>query len=204
MTVDAPVNGVRNQEQRAGFHLPPGVEAVNLRGMQAQPSYQASAGDNPLFGSPLLAAAPTWRDIEWLCSLTSLPVLLKGITAPADALRAHEGGAAGVIVSNHGGRTLDTLPATLDLLPAISKALAGRMPVLMDGGIRRGTDILKALAFGADAVLVGRPYINALATAGAAGVAHVLHVLRAELEVAMALSGCRNLGEIDESVIWRS
>ena len=109
-----------------------------------------------------------------------------------------------MIVSNHGGRTLDTLPATLDLLPAISKALAGRMPVLMDGGIRRGTDILKALAFGADAVLVGRPYINALATAGAAGVAHVLHVLRAELEVAMALSGCRNLGEIDESVIWRS
>ena len=203
VTVDAPVNGLRNQEQRAGFQLPPGVEAVNLRGMQVQIPHQATAGENPLFGSPLLAAAPTWRDIEWLCSLTSLPVLLKGITAPADALRAHEAGAAGVVVSNHGGRMLDTLPATLDLLPAIVTALAGRMPVLMDGGIRRGTDILKALALGADAVLVGRPYINALATAGAAGVAHVLHLLRAELEVAMVLSGCRNLDEIDESVIWR-
>lgn len=202
VTVDAPVNGPRNQEQRAGFVLPPGMEAVNLRGLTPLPAQVANAGGNPLFGSALLATATTWRDIRWLCSLTSLPVLLKGVTAPADAVLAADNGAAGVIVSNHGGRTLDTLPATLDLLPGVVAALRGRLPVLMDGGVRRGTDILKALALGADAVLVGRPYVNALAAAGAPGVAHVLHLLRAELEVAMALAGCRTLADIDASVLW--
>lgn len=202
VTVDAPVNGVRNEEQRAGFVLPDGVSAVNLRELPAMPAHQSVAGESPLFGSALLAMAPCWRDIEWLRSITALPLLLKGVAAPADALHAIEAGVDGLIVSNHGGRTLDTLPATIELLPPIATAVAGRMPLLLDGGVRRGTDILKALALGASAVLVGRPYVHALAAAGAPGVAHVLHILRAELEAAMALSGCRTLADIDASILW--
>ncbi len=202
VTVDAPVSGVRNREQRAGFSLPPDVEAVNLRGMRNPPSHTARAGESALFGGRLLADAPTWKDLGWLISLTRLPVLVKGIMTPQDALRAADLGAAGVIVSNHGGRTLDTQPATIDALPPIARALDNRIPLLLDGGVRRGTDVLKALALGAAAVLVGRPYIHGLATAGAVGVAHVMHILRSELEVAMVLTGCRTLASIDRSVIW--
>ncbi|AOE83582.1 alpha-hydroxy acid oxidase [Pseudomonas sp. TCU-HL1] len=203
VTVDAPVNGVRNREQRAGFVLPEGIEAVNLRGMRSLPPSIAQPGASPLFGSPLLAHAPTWKELEWLQSLTRLPVLVKGVMNPKDAERAVAQGVAGIVVSNHGGRTLDGLPATLDVLPSVAHAVAGRVPVLLDGGIRRGTDVLKALALGASAVMVGRPYVQALAVAGASGVAHVLHLLRTELEVAMALTGCRNLEAIDSSLIWR-
>jgi 4-hydroxymandelate oxidase len=202
VTVDAPVNGLRNRERRAGFALPQGVETVNLRGMAPRPPQVARAGASPLFGSPLLDAAPTWKDLEWLLSLTRLPVLVKGVMAPADARRAIDSGIAGIVVSNHGGRTLDTLPATIDALPAIARAVAGRVPLLLDGGIRRGTDVLKALALGADAVLLGRPYVHGLAAAGAPGVAHVLHILRTELEVAMALTGCRDLAAVDRDLIW--
>ena len=155
-----------------------------------------------MFGTALLDVAPTWKDLEWLLSATRLPVLVKGILAPPDAVLAIEMGAGGIIVSNHGGRTLDTLPATIDALPAVAEAVAGRVPLLMDGGIRRGTDVLKALALGADAVLVGRPYACGLAVAGALGVAHVLHILRSEFEAAMALAGCRTLAEIDGEVIF--
>ncbi len=202
VTVDAPVNGVRNREQRASFTLPAGVDAVNLRGMLPQAAHTAQAGSSPLFGGPLLAGAPTWKDIQWLIGLARLPVLLKGITTADDAQRAIECGAAGIIVSNHGGRTLDTLPATIDTLPAVARAVNRRIPILLDGGIRRGTDIFKALALGATATLIGRPYVYGLAAAGAPGVAHVLHMLRAELEVAMALTGRPTLGDIDSSAIW--
>ncbi|MEL1266087.1 alpha-hydroxy acid oxidase [Pseudoxanthomonas putridarboris] len=201
VTVDAPVNGARNREQRAGFALPAGVEAANLRGLHVPPQ-TATAGGSPLFGTALLDHAPTWRDVAWLRSTTSLPIVLKGVMSADDAAAAVEAGAAGVIVSNHGGRTLDTLPATIDALPAVVRAVDGRIPVLLDGGIRRGTDVLKALALGADAVLVGRPYVHALASAGAVGVAHVLHLLRAELEMAMALTGCRTLADIDRGILW--
>jgi 4-hydroxymandelate oxidase len=163
--------------------------------MQAQPPAAFNAllpGQSALFDG-LLAHAPTWEDVTWLRSITRLPVLLKGITHPQDARLAIEHGAAGVIVSNHGGRTLDTLPATAQLLPAVVHAVAGQVPVLVDGGIRRGTDVLKAMALGASAVLVGRPVLHGLANAGAMGVAHVLRLLRDELEVAMALAGCRDL-----------
>lgn len=204
VTVDAPINGIRNREQRAGFTLPAGIEAVNLRGMAAAAPHQAKPGESPIFGSTLLTAAPTWNDISWLQSQTRLPVLVKGILAAEDAELAVERGVAGIIVSNHGGRTLDTLPATIAALPAITGVVNGRVPVLLDGGIRRGSDILKAIALGASAVLIGRPYVHALAAAGAAGVAHVLHILRSELEVAMVLSGCSKLSEIDASVIWCS
>ncbi|MNF32932.1 Lactate 2-monooxygenase [compost metagenome] len=203
VTVDAPVNGMRNREQRCGFALPDGVEAVNLKGMRSLPPSVAQPGASPLFGSPLLEHAPTWKDLEWLQSLTRLPVLVKGVMNPLDAARAVGQGVAGIVVSNHGGRTLDGLPATLDVLPAVARAVEGKVPVLLDGGVRRGTDVLKALAFGASAVMIGRPYVHGLATAGASGVAHVLHLLRTELEVAMALAGCPDLRAIDASLIWR-
>ncbi|MDH0897159.1 MULTISPECIES: alpha-hydroxy acid oxidase [unclassified Pseudomonas] len=200
LTVDAPVSGMRNREQRAGFALPEGIEAVNLRGMRPLQG-GAPAGGGLLLGGPLLAAAPTWDDLAWLRGLTRLPILLKGITSGLDAERALAAGAGGLIVSNHGGRTLDGLPATIDALPEVAAAIQGRIPLLLDGGIRRGSDVLKALALGADAVLVGRPYVFALAAAGATGVAHVLQILRAELEVAMALTGCRDLAAIGPQVI---
>ena len=201
LTVDAPINGLRNAEQRAGFVMPPGIEAMNLRGMRALPPQTARPGDS-LLASALLAAAPTWKDLDWLRAQTQLPILLKGVIAPADAQRALDAGINGLIVSNHGGRTLDTLPATIDVLPTLAAVVNGRVPLLLDGGIRRGTDVFKALALGASAVLVGRPIVHGLAAAGAVGVAHVLHLLRTEFEIAMVLSGCRHLTDIDRSRLW--
>ncbi|MGR6805912.1 alpha-hydroxy acid oxidase [Sphaerotilus natans] len=193
LTVDAPVSGARDRERRAGFRLPPGVRAVHLEGLRLPPAPALRPGQSALFDG-LLADMPTWDDVAWLVGQTRLPVLLKGITHPDDAGLARQVGAAGLIVSNHGGRTLDTLPATAELLPRIVAAADG-LPVLVDGGIRRGTDVLKALGLGARAVLVGRPQVHALAVAGAQGVAHMLRLLRDELEIAMALTGCRCLAE---------
>jgi 4-hydroxymandelate oxidase len=190
LTVDAPVQGSRDQERRAGFQLPPGVAAVNL------PDGVAMAAGGPGLCGGLAEHAPSWEDLAWLQSVTRLPVLLKGITHPDDARLGVEHGAAGLIVSNHGGRTLDTLPATAALLPGIVNAVDGRVPVLVDGGVRRGTDVLKALALGARAVLVGRPVLHGLANAGATGVAQVLRLMCDELEIAMALCGCRTLDEL--------
>lgn len=200
VTVDAAVNGLRNIEQRAGFRLPDGLRAVNLDGMRG-PDIRTEPGRSPVFLG-LLDAAPRWEDIAWLRSQTRLPVILKGIMGAHDARLAVETGADGVVVSNHGGRVLDTLPATAEALPVVADAIGGRVPVLCDGGIRRGTDVLKALALGADAVMIGRPQIHALAVAGASGVAHMLTILRAELEVAMALTGRRRIADIGADVIW--
>ncbi len=201
VTVDAPVSGPRNREQRAGFALPEGIDAANLVGLPPTPAQTARAGEASLFDSPLIATAPGWRDIEWLQANTSLPVVLKGVMSPQDGARAVDAGVSGLIVSNHGGRTLDTMPAAIDALPAIAAAVQGRLPLLLDGGVRRGTDVLKALALGADAVMIGRPYLHGLATAGPVGVAHVLHLLRTELEMAMVLTGCRNLAAINRAVV---
>lgn len=202
VTVDAPVAGVRNREQRAGFHLPPGVEAVNLHGMPPAPPIRLAAGQSAVFDG-LMAHAPSWGDIEALRAATRLPLILKGITSARDATRALAAGVDGIIVSNHGGRTLDTLPAALDALPPIADALGGRLTVLVDGGICRGTDIVKAIALGAQAVLIGRAWVYGLAAAGPLGVAHVIRLVRDELEVAMALTGCRTLADITPGVILR-
>lgn len=202
LTVDAPINGVRDRERRAGFRVPAGVEAVHLRGLARTPAVLAPGAS--LLASDAVAAAATWADVEWLRAQTRLPLVLKGILGAADARLAVAAGADGVIVSNHGGRTLDGLPATIDALPAVAEAIDARAPVLMDGGIRRGTDVLKAIALGARAVLVGRPYVHGLAVAGAAGVAHVVDMLRSELEAAMVLSGRRRLAEIDRSLLWQA
>jgi len=196
VTVDAPVSGPRNREQRAGSALPSGLQPPNLQGMRP---FDGGTEDGRLLGSPLMAAAPTWRDIAELRAQTKLPILLKGIMTPEDADRALAEGIDGLVVSNHGGRTLDGLPASIDALPTIAAAVDRRVPLLLDSGIRRGSDVLKALALGARAVLVGRPYIHGLAAAGPLGVAHVARILRAELEIAMALTGCRDLASIRPS-----
>jgi 4-hydroxymandelate oxidase len=192
LTVDAPVNGARDRERRAGFALPPGISAINLQGLREPGPVTLQPGQSALFDD-LMTNPPTWDDVAWLRSITGLPVLLKGITHPADARLAVDAGAAGLIVSNHGGRTLDTVPATASLLPAVAQAVGGAVPLLVDGGIRRGTDVLKAMGLGATAVMVGRPILHGLTNAGAAGVAHVLRLLRDELEMAMALTGCSSL-----------
>ena len=203
LTVDAPTSGARDRERRADFRLPSGISAVNLQGMQAAPSVELRPGQSAMFDA-LLHHAPTWDDIAWLKAQTRLPIILKGILHPLDALQAVRTGADALIVSNHGGRTLDTAPATATALPKVIQALrkAGmQQPVLVDGGIRRGTDVLKAIALGADAVLIGRPILWGLANAGAAGVAHVLRLLRDELEIAMALTGCATLEDANESLL---
>lgn len=202
LTVDAPINGVRNREHRAGFMLPPGVVAENLKDITVAPA-PLPPGASVVFDR-FMANAPTWDDVAWLRSQTKLPVVVKGVLSAEDAMRAVEAGVAGIVVSNHGGRTLDTLPATIDVLPRVVDAVGGRVPLLLDGGIRRGTDVLKALALGASAVLVGRPVVYGLAVEGAFGVAHVLRLLRDEFEVAMALSGCRTLADIGPHVVMRA
>jgi 4-hydroxymandelate oxidase len=130
-----------------------------------------------------------------------LPVLLKGICRPADANLAIQHGARGIVVSNHGGRQMDTAPPTIDVLPAIAAAVAGRVPVLLDGGVRRGLDVLKALALGASAVQVGRPVLWGLATGGQAGVEQALGFLRQELDLAMALAGCPDIKSITKDLV---
>lgn len=200
LTVDAPVQGVRDGERRTGFRLPPDVRAVHLPPRSPQAPRTEDGGGSALFDG-LLPHAPDWNDVQWLRAHTRLPLLLKGITHPDDACLALAHGADGIIVSNHGGRTLDTVPPTARLLPAIVDAVQGAAPVLVDGGIRRGTDVLKAMALGASAVLVGRPVLHGLANGGAQGVAHVIRLLRDELEVAMALTGCRHLSDVHASLL---
>lgn len=203
LTVDAPVHGARDRERRAGFRVPP---APHLAGLPARPFRSpAAAGATAAWPSALfddlLHDAPTWDDVTWLRGITRLPVLLKGVMHPDDARQALRAGAAGLIVSNHGGRTLDTALPTAHALPRIADAVGAALPLLVDGGIRRGTDVLKALALGARAVMVGRPVLHALAAAGAPGVAQLLRLLRDETEIAMALTGCRTLADVGPAVL---
>ncbi len=201
LTVDAPVHGVRDRERRHGMPLPEGVKAAHWKAPDNGPAKTHAQG----LCAGLADAAPTWADVQWLIGQTHLPVLLKGITHPQDAVQALNLGAAGVIVSNHGGRVLDTLPATAELLPRIVQAVRQYQPqalVLVDGGIRRGTDLFKALALGADAALIGRPALYGLAHAGARGAAHVLRLMRDEFEATMALTGCAQIQDIGIDRLW--
>lgn len=200
LTVDAPVQGSRDMERRIGFQLPPDVSAVNLQN-QRPPAPRPRQAHHSLLFDELLHHAPTWDDLDWLKAFTRLPVLLKGVLHPDDAAQARHHGADGVIVSNHGGRTLDTAVSTAWALPRIVEAAGPEWPVLVDGGIRRGTDVLKAIALGAHAVLIGRPAVQGLAAGGAAGVAQTIKLLRDELEIAMALCGCRTLNDVKPSLL---
>ena len=189
ITIDAPISGIRNVEQRFGFSLPNDVSAVNINN-----PFQSNNQYENVFD--IVKNLPTWKDIEFIKNSTNLPVILKGITSVSYAKKALEIGVDGIVVSNHGGRTLDTLAPSIKVLPKISKVINGKIPILFDGGIRRGTDIIKAIALGADAVMIGRPIMYGLATAGALGVAHTLKILQEELEVSMIFTGCKNIDEI--------
>jgi len=192
LTVDTPVVGTRTRQQRANFVLPANLPTPHLDVEGRKRLGTTSTKREPV----------TWRDVEWLQSLTKLPVLLKGILTPDDAQRAVEQRVAGIIVSNHGARNLDTVPATIEALPRVAERVGGRLPILMDGGIRRGTDVVKALARGASAVMIGRPYAFALAVDGAEGVKRVIDILREELETAMALLGRASVRELDSRALW--
>ena len=197
LTLDQPARGYRDRDIRNGFALPPGLERPNYRGL-------GSTNDIPLGDVYHAVQDPSfvWRDLEWLRATAKVPVVAKGVMTPDDAELAVKAGVAAIIVSNHGGRSVDTVPATAEVLGSIVERVAGRVPLLVDGGIRRGTDIIKALALGATAVLIGRPYLYALATAGAAGVAKSVEILTLELKMAMALLGKTTISSIDRKVIW--
>ena len=204
LTVDVPRLGRRERDQRHNLTFPEDIGPGNFESeanLSAE-SEESRGSSLALYWNTLIQDALTWDDVDWVRSLTSLPVLLKGVLHPEDARVALDHGVAGIVVSNHGGRQLDGSPASIDALPAVVRAVEGRVPILVDGGVRRGTDVIKSLALGADAVLIGRPYVWGLAADGEAGVARVLALLREELEIAMALVGCDSVSKLDSSVIW--
>ncbi len=178
VTVDLPEVGRRERDLRTGFVTPSSLSEVT---------------DNTL----------TWRDLEWLRAQTALPILVKGILTGEDAVLATEAGVEGIVVSNHGGRQLDGVAASLDALPEVVEAVGDRVEVLLDGGVRRGTDVVKALALGARAVLVGRAALYGLAVDGAGGVERVLTLLREEVELALALCGCASPADVARSHVGR-
>jgi isopentenyl diphosphate isomerase/L-lactate dehydrogenase-like FMN-dependent dehydrogenase len=201
VTVDAPINGLRNRAQRAEFSLPAGVQEVNL--LDNPPVTQRTLTENQsIIFQGIMADALRWDDITWLKQQTKLPIVIKGILHPSDAEQVVAIGLDGIIVSNHGGRALDGVPARIDALPEIRRVVGEQFPLLLDSGIRRGSDVFKAIALGANAVLVGRPQMYALAVAGALGVAHMLRLLCEELEMTMALTGCPTLADISVSNLY--
>jgi 4-hydroxymandelate oxidase len=193
LTADLPELGRRERDERNGFGLTGELRVANFREGDVESDdgsglrkYIAGVRDPSL----------NWKDLEWLCSLSQLPVIVKGLVRGDDALKALEHGASGLVVSNHGGRQLDTCVAPIRALPEVVEAVDGRIPVLVDGGIRRGTDVVKALALGARAVMVGRPVLWGLAVGGQPGVERVLGLLMAEFDLAMALCGARSVGDL--------
>jgi 4-hydroxymandelate oxidase len=200
LTVDAPRLGRRERDVRNRFALPPGLRIENAHGVLQSPP--EDSGLAAYFAS-MLDAALRWEDVSWLRGITRLPLIVKGVVRPDDAARAVAAGAHGIVVSNHGGRQLDTAPATIDVLAAIAERVDGAAEILLDGGVRRGTDVIKALALGARAVLLGRPILWGLALGGERGVAEVLAMLRRELELAMALCGCPDVASVTSDLVQR-
>ncbi len=200
LTADMPFYGRRERDLRTGFAVPADVEVPSFAAASAGRRRAATVAEMIDLLDPTL----TWRDLDELAGLSDLPVLIKGVLTAEDARLAVEHGAAGIVVSNHGGRQLDTAVASLDALPEIAHAVAGAVPVILDGGVRRGTDVVKALALGAQAVMVGRPMVWALAVGGEAGVLHALELLREEVRLALALLGCPAPGDVGPAQVRRS
>jgi 4-hydroxymandelate oxidase len=201
LTADLPVVGARDRDVRNDFQLPGDVRYSNMR-VQRPPERR---------GSGLAAlvrfqgdASLDWDDVPWLRSLTDLPFVLKGVVRADDARRAVDAGFEGVVVSNHGGRQLDGTVASMDALPEVVEAVGDAAEVLVDGGVRRGSDVLKALALGARAVLLGRPILWGLAVDGEAGGRRVLELLRAELDISMAIAGCRTVADVTPDLVARA
>ena len=202
VTVDAPLLGRRERDEANAFSLPAGMELENLKGL-GDTSRVESESESGLFAYFLQQIDPSlsWTDIDWLASIAKLPVVLKGVLHPQDVTIARDHGAAAVVISNHGGRQLDTAVDTAGALRRIVDEANGELELLVDGGIRRGSDILKALALGAKAVMIGRPILWGLAVDGAAGVHRVLKILIDELDLAMALCGTATIDEIAGSAL---
>jgi isopentenyl diphosphate isomerase/L-lactate dehydrogenase-like FMN-dependent dehydrogenase len=197
LTVDFPVAGRRERDIRTAFHLPADLPLPNVSEHLGTGDFHAALGE-------IVDPTLTWRDLEWLRSVCALPLIVKGVLTAEDALLALEHGAEGIVVSNHGGRQLDGVPASLDALPEVAEAVGGRAEILLDGGIRRGTDVAKALALGARAVLVGRAVIWGLAVAGEEGVRSVLELLRAEVALALTFLGCASPAEVGSTHVSRA
>jgi 4-hydroxymandelate oxidase len=202
LTVDAPAPGRREREVRNQFKMPDELSVKSL--LPAGPQglrHNATGSELAPYIASLLDPALTWKDIEWLAGITKLPILVKGILRSDDALLAVKQGASGIIVSNHGGRQLDTTAATISVLPRIADAVGSAVEIYVDGGVRRGTDVLKAIACGARAVFIGRPVLWGLASGGGSGVRYVLEMMRREFDLAMALCGCPTLSSITRDLI---
>jgi isopentenyl diphosphate isomerase/L-lactate dehydrogenase-like FMN-dependent dehydrogenase len=198
VTVDLPVMGVRERDLRSG------VRSASADAVSSAAKAQAQGSMTPADFAGLIDPDLSWRDIERFVAESPLPVILKGILTPEDARLAAEHGAEGVVVSNHGGRQLDTVLSGADALPPIADEVGDRLEVMVDGGVRRGTDVLKALALGARAVMIGRPTLWGLAVDGAAGAGHVLEILLAEFDAALALSGAASARALDPSFVCRA
>jgi 4-hydroxymandelate oxidase len=201
VTVDAPRLGRRERDVRNRFHLPPHLKVKNLVPAGFGDLVDSEDSGLAAYFERLIDPALAWKDIAWLRSISPVPIAIKGIVRADDAARAADEGANAIVVSNHGGRQLDGSPATADVLGRVVDAVKGRAEILIDGGVRRGTDVLKAVALGARAVLVGRPILWGLAIEGAVGASKILEILRAELDLAMTLAGTPSLDAIDRTLI---
>ncbi len=202
LTVDTPILGRRERDLRNAFTLPPGITMKNFEGQAGvMPRPKAGSSGFAAYASGALDTTLTWESVEWLAGLTRLPIIVKGVIAAEDASRAVDSGAAAVVVSNHGGRQLDSCEPTIRALPHVAEAAAGRVEVYMDGGVRRGTDVIKAVALGARAVLVGRPVLWGLAAGGEAGVSRALEMIREEMALSMALCGCPSVASIGPGLV---
>ncbi|HKW14406.1 MAG TPA: alpha-hydroxy acid oxidase [Candidatus Krumholzibacteria bacterium] len=202
LTVDAPILGPRERDVRNRFALPSHLSVQNLVAAgQGTVAGEESGSGLATYINTFIDPSISWRDVEWLRSITKLPVIIKGIVRADDARRAVEAGARAIVVSNHGGRQLDALPATIDALPYVAEAVNGRAEVYVDGGIRRGLDVVKAIARGARAVLIGRPVLWGLAANGEHGVARVLDMLQREIDNTMGLCGCPAVDHINADLL---
>ncbi len=200
ITVDSPHTGIRDRERRVFFQLPEGMQHPHTPTHIPLP--EITEDQHPVFNG-LMQIAPKWADIEFVIANTNLPIILKGVLHPLDAKKAVNIGVKGLIISNHGGRVLDTAISPLKALEKIKVVVPSDFPLLLDGGVRRGTDVFKALALGASAVLIGRPAMYGLAVAGALGVAHVIKILKEEFEITMALMGTATVNEINQEYIFQ-
>ena len=202
LTVDAPLLGPRERDVRNRFTLPEGLSVKNLLGAgKGIVAKEAGGSGLASYVASFLDPSISWKDVEWLQGVTKSPLLIKGIVRADDARRAVAMGVQGIVVSNHGGRQLDTSPATIEALPHVAKAVGDRAEVYVDGGVRRGVDVVKALAYGARAVFIGRPVLWGLAVDGERGVTRVLEILRAEIDNTMALAGCPSVADIDHDLL---
>ena len=201
VTLNAPIQMPSYRALRAGFALPDHARPVNLVATAARPQVVLRPDQSPIFQG-MMSAAPGWDELAWVLEQTSLPTIAKGVTHPQDARRLIDMGIDAMVVSNHGGRALDAMPASIHCLPGIREVVGDDFPLLMDGGIRSGYDVYKAIAMGADAVMIGRLQVYALAVAGSLGVAHLIKLVRNELELAMAQTGCTSIESINRDCLF--